>query len=810
MKPISDSAPVDSCATPPGRSRAACSSELRAQPLSTHLGSAYFMSMNLPRLARSATLVAGAVFLVVQAASAQQAPLPTPTPTGPSASSVELDRNRSSLVQVQDAVEREENRPKRRTLTETSTQELEFQDYVNRNYGKWLPVYGLDAFSFEDQGFDAPVNSAPSEVYEVGIGDQIRVKLSGSLELDANLVVDNTGFITLPRVGAIQVAGVRKSELQGVIGKAVARLYTGYSLHVYTGALRTISIYVVGHAARPGAYRVPATSTLINAMYASGGPNPAGSLRAVRLMRQGKQASSFDFYDVVSQGSTAGDAALRNGDVLHIPPAGGRVALIGAVNQQAIFELAPQGTSLSKLLQLAGGVPGVARVERITVDRVDRQKPEAPKQVFSLDLRTADAEFALQDGDVITVQQIGDKFSNMVAVRGSVYQPLRRPWSKGMRVSDLIPSAAALYSPETARARNDLAFGQASKRSKLPVLAAPGGVITTSDELTGSKLESLVPSDNINWNLATIERINELTGQTELVHFNLGQALRNPGGQDDLLLLRGDQIVVYGDKTLSLPEELRNRYVKVEGEVHGPGVYQLAPGETLKQLLQRAGGATSRAFPYGIRVTRASQVALQKEQLKKAAQLLEDTISAQSAEMLGAGTNSEQKSMNESLIAEIKRRASFLKAQTPDGRIAIEAPVTATTAQLPDFALEDGDTIHLPAKPSHVSVYGAVNNPITALWTDGSNLARYIEAAKPKKSADLSEVYVIRANGRAETVSRGSLFSSGNSVAYPGDSIFVPEEPVRMSLTSAWMNGLKDWSQVIFQMVIGARAAKGL
>lgn len=772
------------------------------------------MSKNSLRLAKSAALLMWALNSIAQPSSAQtgqpqvQAPA-TPIPTGPSATSLDLDRNKGTMLQIQDALEKEEARPKRRLLTEVSPQELEFQDYVNKNYGKWLPIFGLDAFSFEDQGFDAPVNSSPSEVYEVGIGDQIRVKLTGSLELDATLVVDNTGFITLPRVGAIQVAGVRKAELQAVIGKAIARLYTGYSLHVYTGALRTISIYVVGHAARPGAYRVPATSTLINALYASGGPSPAGSLRAIRLMRQGKQASSFDFYDVVAQGSTVGDSSLRNGDVLHIPPAGGRVALLGAINQQAIFELPAQGTSLAKLLQLAGGLPAVARIERITVDRIDHQKPEAPKQVFSLDLRSTDAEFLLQDGDVVTVQQIGDKFSNMVAVRGSVYQPLRRPWAKGLRVTDLIPNASALYSPETARVRNDLAFGQTGKRARLPATMTLG-VVATSEEITGSKLESLVPADNINWNLATIERINELTGQTELLHFNLGQALRNPGGKDDLELARGDQIVVYGDKTLTLPEELRNRYVKVEGEVHGPGVYQLAPGETLKQLLERAGGATNRAFPYGIRVTRASQVALQKEQLKKAAQLLEDTVSAQSAEMLGAGNNAEQKSMNESLIAEIKRRAALLKTQTPDGRIAIDAPVTATAKDLPDFALEDGDTIYLPPKPTHVSVYGAVNNPISALWKAETNVASFIEAAKPKKSADLSEVYVIRANGRAETVSRGTLFSMGNTPAYPGDTIFVPEEPVRMSLTSAWMNGLKDWSQVIFQMVIGARAAKGL
>ncbi len=731
-------------------------------------------------------------------------------PVAPVMTSVPLDASGVPLLQLKDQADKENESVKRRPLTETSSQELEFQNYVHRNYGKWLPVYGLDAFSFDDQGFDAPVHSTPSELYEVGIGDEIRIKVTGPIELDANLVVDNTGFISLPRVGGVMVAGVRRSELQAVIGKAIARLYTGYKLHVYTGKLRTISVLVVGHAARPGVYKVSATSSLLNVIYAAGGPAATGSLRSIRLMRNGEQRAVFDFYEVVTQGSTRGDVALRNGDVIHFPVAGARVALIGASNLQAIFELASGGTTVANLIHAAGGLPSASRVDRVTVDRLDRNNPDAPKKVLTLNLSGAEAETPLQDGDVLTVQEVGSKFANMVSVRGAVFQPLRRAWRPGMRVSDLIPGRSALYSPETVRARNELAMGQrtARKATETKPLNVTG-VRSVAETIADARLESLVPADNVNWNLATVERINALTGQTELLHFNLGRALAAPGSVDDLQLQAGDQVVVYSDKSLALPEELRTRYVRIDGEVQGPGVYQLAAGETLPQLLARAGGVTSRAFLYGLKFTRASQVRLQREQLQKAAQLMEDGITAQIGELLGAGQSAEQRTLNEALIAETRLRASVLKSQQPDGRIAVDIPVEAKMADLPDLVLEDGDTVWVPARPNHVAVFGAVNNPLTVMWDSQRSLRSYLDAASPKKTADLSEVYVIRANGRAEAVSSG-MFSAGSSVARPGDTVFVPEEPVRLGLTSIWMNSLKDWSQIMFQLLVGASAAKGL
>lgn len=774
-------------------------------------------------VALSFTLACGSLALAQQ--------VPTPVPVVPGATSAGLDRSGNTLLQLKEATETEQNVVKRRPPTETSSQELAFQDFVYRNYGRWLPVYGLDSFSFDDQGFDSPVGTTPTELYELGPGDEVRVKLSGPVELDATLVVDNTGFISLPKVGSVAVAGVRRNDLQAAVHKAVARYYTGFNLHVATGKLRSISVLVVGQAMRPGAYRLPATSSLLNVLYAANGAAPTGSLRAIRLMRQGKQIAQLDFYELIGKGSSEGDVQLRNGDVIHIPPAGGRVALLGAANVQGIFELSAQGTTLSGLLQLAGGAAASSRIERVTVDRIDRQRPEAPRKVLIADLSKSGGELRLEDGDVVSLQEMGQRFANMVVVRGSVYQPLRRAWTPGMRLTTVVPNRNALYSPSAARSRNELAMGESGGTRKLIGMQAnqssgmgsvaggampgsmgtsrPVGVANDSRELTGAKLESHVSAENINWSLASIERLNTVTGQVELINFNLERALANPQGPDDPELQPGDHVVIYSDKSLALPEQLRTRYVKIEGEVGQAGVFQLAAGETIKEVLQRAGGLTSRAYLYGLRLTRTSQIGIQKEQLRKAAQLLDDMVSQQSAALLSSSGGTEQRALNESLSQEIRRRAELLRRQTPDGRVVLEIPVDAKLAQLPDLPLEDGDTVHVPAMPYQVAVYGAVNNPLTAVFDSKRDLFSYVRAAQPKRSADMSELFVVRANGMAERVSSG-MFSSGTAKAYPGDTVFVPEEPVRLSLTSAWMTGLKDWSQVLVQMLIGAKVAKDL
>lgn len=723
---------------------------------------------------------------------------------------------RPDRFDVREVPEKEVKGPVRKALTEVSPGGTEFQSFVNRNYGRWLPIYGLDAFSTQDQGFDAPVNSAPTDHYEIGPGDEIRVKVTGGVEMNANLVVDNTGFITLPRVGPILLAGVKRGELQQVIGRALSRYYVGYTLHVYTGTLRTISVYVVGQAARPGGYRVPATSSVLNALYVAGGVSAGGSLRTIRLMRGGQQVSTFDFYEFIANGSTAGDLPLRNGDVVHVGVAGPRVALLGSANVQAIFELAPQGTSLRSLLALAGGLPSVARSEMVTIDRIDPTQPAAPKDVISVDLSSVAPDVQLKDGDVISLQAVGARYNNMVSVRGHVFQPIRRSYRPGLRVSDLIPDARALYAPETMVAKNDLALGidaaPAARGTARPMqLDGQGEDRVLRTPLATRSAERLVPADDINWNLASIERLDETTGQTQLFHFNLGKALAARGGADDPELRPGDQVVVYGDRNLRLPEELRTRFARIEGEVVSAGVYQLSRGETLRQLLARAGGPSQRAFLYGLKITRQAQVLDQREQLQKAASLLEDAISRQVGLSFGSDLTAEQKSLSDSMAIEMRRRAQMLRNQRPEGRIVLDLPFGVTAQQLPDLPLEDGDVVMIPAVPNHVTVAGAVYNPVTMMWMSGSTFANYIESAVPKKNADMREIYVVRANGRAEVVTQRGFFSNNlNGETRPGDTIFVPEEPVELSSTSAWLRGLRDWSQVIFQLVVGASVAKGL
>ncbi|MEY4564120.1 MAG: hypothetical protein RLZZ618_3397 [Pseudomonadota bacterium] len=776
--------------------------------------------MNLTRLMRTAVLTGSIFFSLIGNLAAQGSGMaseqrqPRDRGAEPMVERAEErdterrnDESATGVVRVREVPAKEPTPVLRSTTRDGINEELEFQSFVNRNYGKWLPIFGRDAFNALDQGFDIPVTSTPSDNYEIGPGDEIRIKISGSIDMDANVVVDNTGFITLPRVGAIMVSGVVRRDLESVISKAVSRIYKNFTLHVYTGALRTISVFVVGHAGRPGAYRVPATSSLLNALYAAGGVSATGSLRGVKLMRSGKEVGLFDFYDFISKGSTEGDQPLRNGDVIHIPAAGARVALLGAANVQAIFEISPKATSLAALLEVAGGLPSASRNESITIDRLDRDRPEAPRQVIALDTKALAAGVILQDGDVVTLHRLGNRYADMVSVRGNVYQPLRQPFRPGMRVTDLIPHAGVLYSQETVRAQNDLTLGIAARaRDRSPERR------TASPEEAGARqVEAMVPSDNINWNLASIERREIRNGQTSLVQFNLGKALSAPGGADDIELLPGDQIVVYGDRNLTLPQQLRNRFARVEGEVLGAGLYQLRDGETLRQLIERAGGLTSRGFLYGIKVRRQSEVVAQKEQMNKAVSLLDDAIANQMTSLLASAPTAEEKSVHDAMIAEMRRRADAMKRLQPDGRITLDMPYDASLGDLPNMELEDGDIIVLPVKPQQVTVAGSVQNPLTTVWSKGQTLDDYVSSAVLKRSADASEIYVVRANGRAEVVRRGGMFSSRSTLTpQPGDVIYVPEKQLGLSGTAVFMRGLRDWSTVLFQLLIGASVAKSL
>ena len=360
----------------------------------------------------------------------------------------------------------------------------DFQKFVLETAGQKLPLYG-QAF-FENLQFSqlraqqlqqaqaatapvgagfAPVDNAPvSNDYLLGPGDQVLIRGWGSLDVDVRAVIDRNGMVSLPRVGSVSLAGVKASQAEGVLRTAVGKFYKDFQLSVTLGQLRSITVYVVGQARRPGSYSLSSVSSLASGLLATGGPNASGSMRRVQLKRAGQVVAEFDLYSFLARGDSAGDIKLTDGDVIVIPPALGYVAMVGKVNNPAVYELKSADETLDQLLAVAGGLPVVADPRRVTLERLTPSSSQ-PRSVQDFALNEQGLKTPLKNGDLLTVLAISPELGNAVTLRGNVAQAARLAWREGMRLRDLIPNREALISRDSVRRQNEVLF-DASQRER--------------------------------------------------------------------------------------------------------------------------------------------------------------------------------------------------------------------------------------------------------------------------------------------------------------------------------------------------------
>ena len=275
--------------------------------------------------------------------------------------------------------------------------------------------------------------------------------------MDVRTTIDRNGTVNLPRIGAVQLAGVKAGQAEGVLRNAVGKYYKGFELSFTLGQTRSITVYVVGQARRPGSYSLSSTSTLASGLFATGGPNANGSMRRVQLKRTGEVVTELDLYSFLAQGSNAVDAKLSDGDVIFIPPAAGHVAMVGKVHTPAVYELKNNSETLEQLLALAGGLPVLADPRRVSLERLNPSSNQ-PRSVEGFALDAAGLQTPLKNGDLLTVLAISPEMSNAVTLRGNVAQAARLPWREGMRVTDLIPNKEALISRDSIRRQNEALF----------------------------------------------------------------------------------------------------------------------------------------------------------------------------------------------------------------------------------------------------------------------------------------------------------------------------------------------------------------
>ena len=241
------------------------------------------------------------------------------------------------------------------------------------------------------------------------------------------------------------MASVPFSALDGQLRSAIGRVYHNFDLTVDLGQIRSIQIYLAGEARRPGVYTVSALSSLVDALFAGGGPSTQGSLRRIELRRGSEKVTEFDLYDLLVHGDKSKDVKLLPGDVIYIPPIGAQSAIIGSVKSPAIYELLP-GETLAQAIANAGGVSAVASAARVSIERIQDRKIRHAMEVAydETGLKTP-----LEDGDLIRVLSIVPQYADTVTLRGNLANPGRFAWHPGMRVSSLIPDKESLISTET-------------------------------------------------------------------------------------------------------------------------------------------------------------------------------------------------------------------------------------------------------------------------------------------------------------------------------------------------------------------------
>jgi polysaccharide biosynthesis/export protein len=753
----------------------------------------------------------------------------------------------------------------------------EFQRMVAATTGRQLPIFGASIFGGSTPSTFAPVLDIPvTPDYVIGPGDELRLQIWGQVNQQGSFIVDRTGAISVPQMGTIHVAGQRYDRLGDYLRTEFSRVYRNFNLNVSMGQLRSIQVFVVGQARRPGSYTISSLSTLLNALFASGGPMATGSLRDIQVRRGAQTVVHFDFYDLLLRGDKSKDVPLSPGDVIFIPAVGPQVALLGSVNNPGIYELKKDaaGTSVADLLDLGGGRTSIAagtdvRLERIvdrsvlTLTDVDLSKPETT---------------LLQNGDIVSVDSVVNRFRNAVTLRGNVANPGRYVWHAGMRISDLIPDKdslltrnywerraqlgqlpesyqaptatstangmqASTFTAQGTQARNQQEMVQQGQQLSVqqgvqPNLqqsalqaqqqgqqqgvqqstaadfsarrgatqSGPGGstmasALTASNQLFTTKTNLILSAPDIDWTYAVIERQSATDLTTKLIPFNLGKVILDKDQAQNLELLPGDVVTIFSTSDLRVATAQQTRIVRLEGEFASAGMYSVLPGETLRQLLKRAGGFTQDAYLYGSEFTRESTRRVEEQRLNEYADELEAQVAVETQGLAQRAVSDRDQAAAAAAGSSARSAVARLRQIEPQGRIVLQLmPDSQGIDEIPDIALEDGDRFVVPRAPSSVNVEGQVYSANAFVFERGKRVKDYLKmAGGPGRNADAKRAFVLRADGSVFSDQYGNL---QKATMFPGDTLVMPMKVTQ----TAYLRNLVDIATIVGQFGLGIAA----
>lgn len=656
-------------------------------------------------------------------------------------------------------------------------------------------VYGRNIFNNKSLTFEPQMNMATPQNYVLGPGDLLVIDVYGASQDALKLTVSPDGDITIPGFGPIQVSGITVSAAQAKIQRKLGDHYENSSIKTTLGQTRTIMVNVMGEVRTPGTYTLSAFATVFHALYRAGGINSLGTLRNIKVFRQGRLITVVDVYEFILNGRLAGNVRLQDNDVIQVGTYDCIVDVEGNVKRPMAYEMR-KGESLATLLKYCGGLRGDAYKKSLRVERRNGQM-KSVHNVEEFDF----ADFKVEDGDEITVEGIYDRYENMVEVKGAVWRPGK------YELGDKITSVRSLI--EQAQGLTEEAMtSRAVMRRMKP---------NRTQEVISIDLEGIM-----NGSVADMPLENE-----------------------DVLFIP------------TLAEHQNLRTLTITGEVIFPGVYEYADNMTLEDFILQAGGLTDRASatkidvsrrlrdphateagmevaktfsfslkdnyvidgeknfilePYDIVQVRRSpvfrtpvQVSISGEvafrgnyTMETKNQRLSDVVKAAGGVLPGAYVRGARliRHMTEDERARMQNVIKLAR-QTADAKdsIALDKLALQTTYSVgihldealanpgcsQDIELVDGDNLIIPQYNHTVRISGDVNSPNTVAFEDGEKYKYYIKQAGGfAERARKRHVYIVYQNGTIAEAKKGKV--------EPGCEIIVPSKGPRDPLTiQQWM-----------------------
>lgn len=650
-------------------------------------------------------------------------------------------------------------------------------------------LFGYDFFSNPKISFTPNLNIATPENYILGAGDVISIDLWGAAEANYEKKVSKQGAINIPGVGYINVRGLPISAAKVKIKNYLKRIYAGISassssynkvnVAISVKEVRNVQVNITGEVKVPSSYSLSGFSTILNALYAAGGPTENGTFRQIKLFRGGEKVADFDFYEFLLNGSEKGNITVQDQDAIIVRPYEKLVKIEGAVKRPGIFELKKNET-FGNLLEFCGGFTSKAYKENIVVERISGIQKEI------VEIKSSDfSSEKLKDGDFIKVNEVIDEFSNKISIAGAVFQPGKYQYKKNLTLADLLKKAEG-YTKEAFLDRGivvrtydrtnkeTLSFSLRKPNNKLLLRDNDSVYIYSKDELKekeyitingavnkpdkfdfmkGMRVEDLIVlagglKDGADASVIDVSRrLKDGSLETVSENFNIkvNQNLEGSSFKDFSLQPFDEVSVRY------LKGYTEQKKVKVEGEVNYTGEYSLSSkNQRISDLIEQAGGLTRYAYLEGAFLSRKNNATEDKKQLE-----LIESFSDKDNDTIAVP------------VEKIKEKDFF--------KIGIDLKkIMSEKRSKYDLILEEGDELFIPSERQTVKVEGEVMSPSLVRYEKGKSFKQYIESSGGFSSeAKKNRAYVVYANGDIKTIKSFLFFKSYPDVK-PGSVILVP------------------------------------